>query len=88
MRAAILVAERRWNLRLKSGITVRLPEAHPELALATLIGLDRDKRLLSRDISGIDLRLPDRVTVRLSEEAAQARNELLKGKPKKKGGEA
>jgi cell division protein FtsQ len=88
MRAAILVAERRWNLRLKSGITVRLPEAHPEQALATLIALDRDKRLLSRDIAGIDLRLADRVTVRLSDEAAQARNELLKGKPKKKGGEA
>lgn len=88
MRAAILVAERRWNLRLKSGITVRLPEAHPEQALATLIGLDRDKRLLSRDVSGIDLRLPDRVTVRLSEDAAQARSELLKGKQKKKGGEA
>lgn len=88
MRAAILVAERRWNLRLKSGITVRLPEAHPEHALTTLIALDRDKRLLSRDITGIDLRLADRVTVRLSEEAAQARNELLKGKSKKKGGEA
>jgi cell division protein FtsQ len=88
MRAAILVAERRWNLRLKSGVTVRLPEAYPEQALATLIALDRDKRLLSRDVSGIDLRLPDRVTVRLSEDAAQARNELLKGKQKKKGGEA
>lgn len=88
MRAAILVAERRWNIRLKSGITVRLPEANPEQALATLIALDRDKRLLSRDLSGIDLRLPDRVAVRLSEDAAQARNELLKGKQKKKGGDA
>ncbi len=88
MRAAILVAERRWNLRLKSGVTVRLPETHPEQALATLIALDRDKRLLSRDIAGIDLRLADRVTVRLSEEAAQARSELLKNKQKKKGGEA
>lgn len=87
-RAAILVAERRWNLRLKSGITVRLPEAYPEQALATLIALDRDKRLLSRDITGIDLRLPDRVSVRLSEDAAQGRNEILKGKQKKKGGEA
>jgi cell division protein FtsQ len=88
LRAAILVAERRWNLRLKSGITVRLPESHPEQALATLIALDRDKRLLSRDITGIDLRLTDRISVRLSEDAAQARNEILKGKAKKKGGEA
>jgi cell division protein FtsQ len=88
MRAAILVGERRWNLRLKSGTTVRLPEANPEQALPTLIALDRDKRLLSRDVSGIDMRLADRVTVRLSEDAAQARNESLKGKQKKKAGDA
>ena len=40
----------------------------------------------SRDIAGIDLRLPDRVTVRLSDEAAQARDDALKPKTKKKGG--
>jgi cell division protein FtsQ len=34
------------------------------------------------------LRLPDRVTVRLSEAAAQAREEALKDKKKKKGGDA
>ena len=47
--------------------------------------------MLSRDITSIDLRLPDRVTVRLDEAAAQARDELLKEKEKKgkrKGGEA
>ena len=30
MRAAVLVAERRWNLRLKNGIDVRLPETGVE----------------------------------------------------------
>ncbi len=57
VRASILVAERRWNLRLKNGIDVRLPEAGVEPALEQLVALDRDKKLLSRDIVAIDLRL-------------------------------
>lgn len=89
VRASILIAERRWNLKLKNGIDVRLPEANVENALDTLAGLDRDKRLFTRDIAAIDLRLPDRVTVRLSEEASQAREEALKDKKgKRKGGDA
>ncbi len=76
--AAVRVADRRWNLRLKSGIDVRLPESDIEAALATLVKLDREKKLLSRDITMVDLRLPDRVTVRLSDNAAQAREDALK----------
>ena len=85
VQAVVLIAERRWNLRLASGVDVRLPEAGIEKALQTLIALNRDKKLLSRDIVAIDLRLPDRVTVRLSEEAAAAREEALKAKVKRKG---
>ena len=50
--------------------------------------LDREKGLFTRDIAVIDLRLRDRVTVRLSDPAAQARAEALKEKQKKKGGNA
>ncbi len=47
------------------------------------------RKLLSRDITIVDLRLPDRVTVRLSAAAAQARNDALKdSEKKKKGGNA
>ena len=89
MRASVLVAQRRWNLRLTNGIDVQLPETNVEPALDRLIALDRDKKLLSRDITMVDLRLPDRVTVRLSDAAAQARDEALKdNKKKKKGGDA
>jgi len=89
VRAAILVAERRWNLRLKNGIDVRLPDTDVARALDTLARLDREKSLLSRDIAAVDLRLPDRVTVRLSEAAAAAREEAIKKlAPKKKGGDA
>jgi cell division protein FtsQ len=89
VRASVLIAERRWNLRLRNGLDIRLPESNVEPALATLVGLDRDKKLLSRDIVAIDLRLPDRVTVQLSEAAATARADALKDKkPAKKGGSA
>jgi cell division protein FtsQ len=88
VRASVLVAERRWNLRLVSGIDVRLPESDVARALDQLVALERDKKLLSRDIVAVDLRLPDRVTVRLSDAAAQAREEAFKDKKKKKGGDA
>jgi cell division protein FtsQ len=89
LRASVLVAERRWNLRLANGIDVRLPEINVEDALDRLVVLDRDKKLFSRDITMVDLRLPDRVTVRLSDAAAQARDDALKATmKKKKGGDA
>jgi cell division protein FtsQ len=89
LHAAVLVAERRWNVVLKNGIAVRLPEAGLEQALETLLRLDRDNKILSRDLTAIDLRLADRVTVQLSDEAAAARIEALRAKsPKKKGGAA
>ena len=89
LQAAVLVAERRWNLMLKNGIDVRLPEVGIEPALDTLVKLDHDNKILSRDIAAIDLRLADRVTIQLSDEAAAARAEALKAKsPKKKGGAA
>jgi cell division protein FtsQ len=86
VRASVLVGERRWNLRLHNGIEVRLPESGAAAALARLIALDAEKKLFTRDVVIIDLRLPDRVTVRLSDAAAQARIEALKDKQKKKAG--
>ncbi len=88
LRASILVARRRWNLRLTNGIDVRLPEMDVAQALDRLVALDRDKKLLSRDIAAVDLRLPDRVTVTLSDAAAAARDDALKDKKKKKAGDA
>ena len=87
-KAAIFVGERRWNLRLKDGLDIRLPENDVGNALAALSKLDKDDRLFSRDIVTVDMRLPDRLTVQLSEDAAKAREELFKDKKKKKAGDA
>jgi cell division protein FtsQ len=88
VKAIVFVGERRWNLRLSDGLDVRLPETGVEEALALLSRLDKDDHLFSRDITAIDLRLPDRVTVRLSDDAAKARDELLKKSAKRKGTDA
>jgi cell division protein FtsQ len=87
VRASVLVGERRWNLKLKNNVDVRLPEIDAGSALEILATLDRDRHVLSRDILAIDLRLPDRIAVRLSDAAAQAREDARKP-PKKKGGDA
>src|SRR5215467_183880 len=78
VRASILVGERRWNLRLRNGLDIRLPEADAASALERLVKLGRETKLTTRDITAIDMRLPDRVTVRLSPAAAQSRLDTSK----------
>ena len=70
--AGVLIDQRRWNLRLKSGIDVKLPESDPEAAIAELLTLQRQSRILEKDALALDFRVPGRVFVRLSEEAAAA----------------
>jgi cell division protein FtsQ len=63
--AAVRVGDRRWTLKLLSGTEVMLPDDNVPEALASLIKLDRERRVLERDIATVDLRLLDRITVRL-----------------------
>jgi cell division protein FtsQ len=87
-KAAIYVGERRWNLRTRDGLDIRLPEHDVGNALATLSKLDQEDHLFSRDIVAIDMRLADRLTVQLSDDAAKAREDQLKKLAKKKTGDA
>jgi cell division protein FtsQ len=73
----IRVSERRWDLRLENGITVKLPEAGEDEAIADLLQMDRESGLLSRDIASVDMRLPDRLVVQLTPEATVRRNAAL-----------
>ncbi|MGH7090999.1 MAG: cell division protein FtsQ/DivIB [Stellaceae bacterium] len=65
--AAVRVGGRRWTVKLDSGIEIALPEEDAESAWHKLAALERSDRLLDRDIKAVDLRLPDRLVVRLSE---------------------
>lgn len=86
VRAGILVSERRWTLKLNNGVDVKLPEGQAEQALAVLAKLEREGKVLDRDIILVDLRVPGRATFRLSEEAAAQRHELMDKKiPKVRG---
>jgi cell division protein FtsQ len=81
IRAGTLVSGRRWTLKMDNGLDVRLPEHGAKDALLRLIRLEREQGILQKDVIAIDLRMPDRVVVRLTEEAAAARLESLKKKP-------
>lgn len=62
--AAIHVSGRRWNLRLKGDIEVRLPEENVGQALIRLGKMRQKDGLLERNVIAVDLRQPDRLIVR------------------------
>ena len=88
IRAGTLVSGRRWTLKV-DGVDVRLPETGATEAMARLVrfvDLERRSRLLEKDIIAVDLRMPDRLVVRLTEEAAAVRLEAVKKqRPRGKG---
>lgn len=69
--AATWVGERRWDLKLKNGITVKLPEDDPGYALRRLSQAQDDDGLLEKDLKVIDMRAADRITVRTRPGAVQ-----------------
>jgi cell division protein FtsQ len=70
--AAVRVGERRWNIRLDNGMEIRLPEANPGNAWQALAEIDREQKLLARDIRVIDLRVGGRLFIKLSPEGMPA----------------
>lgn len=64
VKAAVRVGGRRWNLRLKNDIDVRLPEENAAKAWSRLAEYEKTHRILERDVQILDLRLPDRLIVR------------------------
>lgn len=64
--AAVRVGDRRWNLRIDDAIDVLLPEENPALAWRQLADLERSANLLKRDVQTVDLRLPDRLVLRVN----------------------
>jgi cell division protein FtsQ len=69
--AAVRIGDRRWNLRVDNAIDVLLPEDDAAGAWAKLAELERANRVLQRDVRTVDLRLPDRLVVRVNDPAAK-----------------
>ncbi len=62
--ASVRVDSRRWDLMMKSGMTVRLPGGHVMRAIARLAQLQAQFALLDRPLRFIDLRLPSMLVLR------------------------
>lgn len=67
LEAAMRVGGRRWDLRLKNGMHVKLPEQNVELALRRLMAAQEKGGLFDRGVSVVDLRLPEKLVVDLNE---------------------
>ena len=61
--AVTFQSERRWDVHLRSGIRVRLPETDPRTAWSQLAIIDHSKQITDRDLAVIDMRVPDQMIV-------------------------
>ena len=79
--AAIRVGDRRWNLRIDNAIDVLLPADAAASAWTQLARLERSSAILKRDVQVVDVRLPDRLVLRVSPEAPKETPTSKKGRP-------
>ena len=82
--AAIRVGDRRWNLRIDNAIDVLLPADGPASAWAQLARLERSSGILKRDVQVVDVRLPDRLVLKVNPEPAKEAPTTKKGRQQAK----
>lgn len=78
VRAYVRVGNRRWDLVFLNGLRIKLPEFGVEQRLADLAKANREEGLFNRDITEIDARLDDRLTVALTPSALGRYEEKVK----------
>jgi cell division protein FtsQ len=83
VRGYVLVAGRRWDLRLNNGIVLKLPETEVDRAIAAVLDANRATDLFTREVASIDMRLGDRMTLKLTPAAVESREAALKDAKKK-----
>lgn len=72
VKAAIRVGNRRWNVKLddvEKGLEARLPELDTEAAWHRLAELEKTRALSGKQITLIDLRVPDRLILKSERDA-------------------
>lgn len=75
LRGLVRMGERRWDVVLDRGQRILLPETDAVQALERVIAMDEAVDMLERDLTVVDLRLPYRPTLRMTDGAVQ---ELLR----------
>ena len=79
----VRVADRRWNILLRNNLVIQLPEVGARSALAAVAKLDQERQLLSREIEVVDMRLSDRVVLKLQPGASAKRKAMIKLRSKR-----
>lgn len=76
VRAAVRVGKRRWDLKFRNGVRLMLPEAGadygPAAAWSRFAELQRQHGLLEREVTVLDMRLGDRLVVKVTPEGNRA----------------
>ena len=67
VRGLVYVGERRWDVVLTQDQRLLLPEQNPVQALERVLVLNQAQELLERDVRVVDLRLPNRPTLRVGQ---------------------
>lgn len=73
LRGLARIGARRWDLVLTRDQRIMLPSDAPVRALERMLALDATQDLLARDVAMVDLRLSQRPTLRMTEQATNAR---------------
>lgn len=69
MRGVVRMGERRWDVVLDNGQRILLPTSGAVTAFERVVAINEAQELLERDVAVVDMRHPDRPTIRLSEQA-------------------
>lgn len=75
LRGFVRMGERRWDVVLDRDQRIMLPETEAVQALERVIAMDQAVEMLDRDLVAVDLRLPNRPTLRMTDGAVR---ELLR----------
>lgn len=69
VKAVVRMGDRRWNVKFDHGVQVKLPEEDAQQAWQQLAKMQREQRVLDRDVRTIDMRLKDRIFIKVAPEA-------------------
>jgi len=63
--SAMRIGDRRWDVKMRSGLVIKLPEKQAEKAWLAFSKLNLQQQLLGRPIQSIDMRIEDRLFLKM-----------------------
>ncbi len=75
--SAVRMGDRRWDIKLKNGLIIKLPEDDAPFALARVAEAEKEFLIFSKEILSLDARFSDRLIVKASSGAASRLSDHL-----------